>query len=150
MSGSGPLEAVSLRDPDSSAASCLSVSSLTRSRFLPLAISSSLFGVPTRTSTGRDTPSGDTVSVPSVSLANCAAILEAVNVARGVLFTFALEAQRTLSLTSCNRALAKEDSCRDNSWVGAKTNALGFTARCWDGITGEVDSEQASSDFLRW
>lgn len=77
--------------------------------------------------------------------------MDAVKVARGVLFTFAFEAQRTLNLIPWKRPLAKEDSCRDNSWVGAKTSALGFTARCgWDGIVGEADSEDATSDFLRW
>ena len=90
-------------------------------------------------------------SDPSASSVNCAAILEAVNVARGVLFTFALEAQRTFSLMLCKRALAKEESCRDSSWVGARTSALGFTARCgWDDIVAEVDPEETSSDCLRW
>lgn len=99
----------------------------------------------------RDAPGYDMPSVIGVSSANCTAIFEAVNVPRGVLFVFALEAHKTLSLTLCERALAKEDNCRDNSWVGAKTNALGFTARCgWDGFVGGIDSEEASSEFLRW
>lgn len=81
---------------------------------------------------------------------SCAAIFDAVNVVRGVLFTFALEAHKTFSLTLCDKALAKEDNCRDSSWVGAKTKALGFTARCgWGGVADEVVSEGANSAFLR-
>ena len=147
ISGSGFLDGASSCNPDSSAVSCLSDSFCLWCHLLPLSICSNRFGVPTRTSTERDTPREDVSGAPVAPSVNCAAIFDAVSAVRDVLFVFAFEAHRTLSLMLCKRALAKEDSCRDNSWVGAKTKALGFTARWgWDGV---VDDEEASSDDLR-
>ena len=85
-------------------------------------------------------------SVPAPSSVNCVAIFDAVNAERGVLFVFALDVHKTLSLILCDRPLAKEESCRESSWVGARTNALGSTERC--GWGGTVD-EGVSSDDLR-
>ena len=116
----------------------------------PWIISNTFIGVPTNISTGWvDFATSNSPKGPEEVSENSEDILLAVKSRRVVLFWLAWLAQSTRSFASWRRDLAKPESWRESSWVGARMSPRGLYGLLLRSELGGRD-EDISSVSLRF